>query len=67
MKNFLTEADFLPELKTGKSLTVTTDYNRIDTSIPFVNRVVLNKLQSDYLIEVDKDKGAYKYKVRLID
>jgi len=63
MKNFLTEAEFLPTLKSGRSITVTTDYNRVRTEIPFVNTVVLRKLQSDCRVEVEKTKGAYTYKV----
>ncbi|MCA1800423.1 MAG: hypothetical protein LC650_03945 [Actinobacteria bacterium] len=63
MKNFLTEAEFLPTLKSGRSVTVTTDYNRPETEVPFVNRIVLNKLQSDCVVEVEKVKGAYRYKV----
>ncbi len=62
MKNYLTEAEFLPVLK-RKGLIVTTDYNRVETEIPFVNRIVLNKLQSDCQVEVEKVKGSYRYRV----
>ena len=63
MKNFLTEADFLPQLKSKGSITVTTDYDRPDKNIPFLNKVVMKKLSDDYLIEVEKVNGAYCYKV----
>lgn len=62
MKNYLTEAEFLPTLK-RKGITVTTDYNRPETEIPFVNGIVLRKLQSDCRVEVEKMSGAYRYKV----
>lgn len=62
MKNYLTEAEFLPVLK-RKGITVTTDYNRVETEIPFVNRIVLRKLESDCRVEVEKVRGSYRYKV----
>jgi len=63
MKNFLTEADFLPQLKSQGSITVTTDYDRPDKNIPFLNTVVMKKLADDYLVQVEKVEGAYCYKV----
>lgn len=47
MKNYVTYEDFLPVLKTSKVLTVTTDYSRPETGVPFVNKIVLNRLQSE--------------------
>lgn len=63
MKNYTSESEFLPTLKSGRSVTVTTDYNRPETEIPFVNSIVLRKLQSDCEVEVEKLRGAYRYKV----
>lgn len=63
MKNYLTEADFLPNLPRNRAITVTTDYIRPDTETPFVNSVVLRKLSREGRIQVEKVKGPYKYRV----
>lgn len=67
MKNYVTEAEFLPTLKSSRTLTVTTDYNRVDTETPFVNRIVLNKLHRDCDIEIEDAPGPYHYKVTLVE
>lgn len=67
MKNFLTDKEFLPELKSKGSMTITTDYNRVDKLVPFVNKVVINKLADDCVIEVEKVRGAYQYKVTQVE
>ena len=54
MKNYATYEDFLPVLKSTKVLTVTTDYARPETGVPFVNTVVLHRLQSEGKIKVTK-------------
>lgn len=54
MKNYVTYEDFLPVLKSNKTLTITTEYNRPDTMTPFVNTVVISRLLSEKKISVTK-------------
>lgn len=63
MKNYATYEEFAPALKTSKVLTVTTDYSRPETQIPFVNSVVLNRLSSEGKVTVTKT-GPNRLEVR---
>ena len=63
MKNYATYEEFSSVLKTSKVLTVTTDYNRPETQVPFVNRVVLNRLSSEGKVAVTKT-GPNRLEVR---
>lgn len=53
MKNFTTYEDFLPEIKSQKTLVLSTDYGRVDFETPFLNRVVLNRMKSEGLVTVE--------------
>lgn len=64
MKNFTTYEEFLPVLKSSGNLVITTDYNRPDSFLPFVNGVVLNRMKSEGLVSVDK-VGPGRVKVAL--
>jgi len=65
MKNYVTYEEFLPVLKSSRTLTVTTDYNRPDTQVPFLNRVVLHRLQEEGRI-TDTKVGPGKHLVELV-
>lgn len=65
MKNFVTLEDFLPEIKSTRVLTVSTDYNRPDTLTPFVNSIVLNRLVREGTVKSQK-VGVGKFKVELV-
>lgn len=65
MKNYSTYEEFLPVLKSSRTLTVTTDYSRPDTFIPFVNSIVLNRMKSEGRIR-DTKVGPGKYLVELL-
>jgi len=58
MKNFVDEKDFLPELKGTKGITVTTDYGRVDTTVPFVTTPLLHRLRDEKRINVKHVKGC---------
>jgi hypothetical protein len=63
MKNFVTEAEFLPELESQGSIIVTTQYERPDTTVPFLNGIVMRKLKEEYAIHVHKIPGVSKFLV----
>lgn len=65
MKNYVTYEDFLPALKSSRTLTVTTDYNRPDSETPFVNAIVLNRMKSEGRIK-DTKIGAGKHLVEML-
>lgn len=65
MKNFVTVEDFLPEIKSTRVLTVSTDYNRPDTTTPFLNRVALHRLEREGVVTSQK-VGVGKFKVELV-
>jgi hypothetical protein len=63
MKNYVTEQDFMPDLEEQGTIVVTTQYNRPDSWIPFLNTVVIGKLRGRKEIKVEKLKGVYTYQV----
>lgn len=65
MKNFVTYEEFLPALKSTRTLTVTTEYSRPDTTTPFLNTVVLNRVLSEGVARAEK-VGVGKYRVELV-
>ena len=65
MKNCVTVDDFLPELKSTCVLTVSTDYSRPDTLTPFLNSVVLHRLEREGVVKSQK-VGVGKFKVELV-
>jgi hypothetical protein len=65
MKNYVTYEEFLPVLKSSRTLTVTTEYNRPDTQTPFVNSAVLHRLEEEGRIR-DTKVGPGKHLVELV-
>lgn len=65
MKNFVTFEEFLPALKSSRTLTVTTEYSRPDTTTPFVNSIVLNRAVSEGLAQSEK-VGVSKFQVKWV-
>jgi len=64
MKNFVTYDEFLPEIKSTKTLVVTSEYNRVDTETPFLNKMVIDRLVREGKVEAEKI-GSQRFKVSI--
>lgn len=66
MKNYITEQDIADDLQENQQMVVTTEYNRPDSWVPFLNTIVINKMESEKKIAVQKLKGSYMYLISKI-
>lgn len=54
MKNYVSYEDFLPDIKSQKTVVITEEYTRVDSEIPFLNRVVRHRMESEGVIRSEK-------------
>ena len=64
MFNYTDAKDFLPALPNNKAITVTTEYDRIDKTTPWVSPVVLNRLRDEGKVTITRQTGVSLYSVQ---